>query len=97
MKRIVFHAEAKAELKSAARWYEKRVVGLGASFREESEAAASRIASSPEAFGVVSGDIRCHLLHRFPYGLFYRIQSDRIFILAVMHLHRDPDYWKERV
>ena len=24
------------------------------------------------------------------------IEHDQIFIRAVMHLHRDPDYWKER-
>ncbi len=23
------------------------------------------------------------------------IEHDQIFILAVMHLHCDPDYWKE--
>lgn len=26
----------------------------------------------------------------------YSIESDRVYILAVMHLHRHPDYWKSR-
>jgi len=43
------------------------------------------------------GDIRRCLTNRFPYGILYSIESDRIFILAVMHLHRDPDYWKHRM
>ncbi|HRU71636.1 MAG TPA: type II toxin-antitoxin system RelE/ParE family toxin, partial [Kiritimatiellia bacterium] len=38
---------------------------------------------------------RC-LVHRFPYGVLYSIESDGIFVLAVMNLHRDPDYWKRR-
>jgi len=91
MKPAVFHEDAEAELQAAAQWYEGRVPGWGGSFRAEAEAAAS-----PEAFGVLSGDIRCHLLERFPYGLLYRIESDRILILVVMHLHREPGYWEDR-
>jgi toxin ParE1/3/4 len=38
---------------------------------------------------------RC-LLNRFPYGIIYSPESDVIFILAIMNLHRHPDYWKNR-
>jgi len=34
---------------------------------------------------------------RFPYGVLYSEEADGIFILAVMNLHRAPDYWKRRV
>ena len=27
---------------------------------------------------------------------FHACLDDRIVIMAIMHLHRDPDYWKER-
>ena len=30
-------------------------------------------------------------------GVLYSIEDDGIFILAVMHLRRDPDYWKHRL
>jgi toxin ParE2 len=33
-------------------------------------------------------------LRRFPYGLVYRLAESEIVVLAVMHLHRKPDYWK---
>jgi len=32
----------------------------------------------------------------FPYGILYIEEPEEIFILAIMHLHRYPDYWKER-
>jgi toxin ParE1/3/4 len=40
---------------------------------------------------------RC-LIHRFPYGVIYALNEEEseIFILAVMHLHREPGYWSER-
>ncbi|NQU26404.1 MAG: type II toxin-antitoxin system RelE/ParE family toxin [Candidatus Nealsonbacteria bacterium] len=97
MKRVVFHPEAKAELVTAARWYDAQKQGLGRELREEAEAAVSRILAAPEAFGSVRDGERCHQLHRFPYGIVYRVESGRIHIVAVMHLHRDPQYWEDRI
>jgi hypothetical protein len=94
---IVFHAKAKTELRAAAQWYNRQLRGLGKDFRDEAKEACARVATSPEAFGIFRSNVRCHQLHRFPYGILYRIERDRIFIIAVMHLHRDPDYWKDRV
>jgi toxin ParE1/3/4 len=97
MRKIIFHPEAQAELRSSARWYNSQQPGLGAEFREEAELAVSRVQTTPEAFGMIEHEVRCHLVHRFPYGIVYQIRPDDILIVAVMHLHRDPDYWKHRM
>ena len=36
-------------------------------------------------------DVRRCLTSRFPYGVLYSIETDEVFILAVMHLNRNPD------
>jgi len=41
-------------------------------------------------------DIRRALVHRFPYGVLYVLERDRLLIIAVMHLHRQPGYWQNR-
>jgi hypothetical protein len=46
---------------------------------------------------VLEGDIRRALVHRFPYGVLYAEEENRIWIVAVMNLHRQPDYWRERL
>jgi plasmid stabilization system protein ParE len=97
MTTIVFHPEAKAEFAAAARWYSDVSPGLGKQFRRETKATVSRIARAPQAFSVLRDDIRCHMLHRFPYGLLYQVHADHILVVAVMHLHREPDYWVHRV
>ncbi len=35
-------------------------------------------------------------VQRFPFGLIYRIDPEKIFIIAVAHLHRRLGYWKSR-
>jgi hypothetical protein len=34
---------------------------------------------------------------RFPYGLIYALDDGDILVLAVAHLHRRPDYWRDRL
>lgn len=42
-------------------------------------------------------DVRRCLVNRFPFGVIYSVEQGEIFILAVMHLRRHPDYWKDRL
>ncbi len=45
----------------------------------------------------VRGELRRYLLRRFPYGIIYHAATERIFVLVVMHLRREPDYWLGRI
>jgi hypothetical protein len=33
---------------------------------------------------------------RFPYGLYFVDEFDKIVLFGVIHLHRDPEVWKHR-
>lgn len=92
-----FHPEADAEFQEAVGYYEGCESGLGWDFALEVHAAIQRILSHPAAWPVLDGDVRRCLTNRFPFGVLYSVESDGVFILAVMHLHRNPDYWKKRV
>jgi hypothetical protein len=35
-------------------------------------------------------------VHVFPFGVLYTVQNDTITVFAVMHLSREPGYWKSR-
>ncbi|WP_287602365.1 type II toxin-antitoxin system RelE/ParE family toxin [Thiothrix sp.] len=94
---LSFHPEAEAEVTEAVDYYEQVSVGLGQDFANELYLAVERIAGFPNAWPIVDPDIRRCLLKRFPYGVLYAQDDDAIFVLAVMHLHREPDYWKHRV
>jgi plasmid stabilization system protein ParE len=87
---------AEAEIQEAAQWYEGRAQGLGAAFLEIVEQALSAVEESPLRFPVVHGDTRRALLKRFPYGVFFRLRTDRIKVVAVMHLSRNPERWQKR-
>jgi len=93
---FVFHPEARDELLRAIDYYEANEPGLGEQFYLEIMAVVGRIAQRPGTWPVLEGDVRRCLAHRFPYAVLYNHHTDAVFILAVMHLHRHPDYWKHR-
>ncbi len=91
--KVIFSKLAKQELDDATLFYNMEYSELGKRFRQEVKAAAKRIVEYPEAWSVERGEVRKCLLHKFPYKLLYSIESEHIFIIAVAHQHRKPDYW----
>lgn len=92
-----FHPDAEVDFFEAINYYEECRFGLGYDFSIEVYSTIEKIVSFPEAWPVVENGIRRCLTNRFPYGLLYNYNSDKILILAVMHLHREPEYWIQRV
>ena len=96
MVRLIFHPEAKAELREAASYYEDKREGLGHEFLEEVRRIVARIRLNPNRCGFVSSPYRCCRVKRFPYGAVYRVDGEEVFVAAVAHSKRKPGYWKER-
>lgn len=95
--KYLLHPEAEAEFVQAIEYYEDCEEGLGYDFAVEVYSAIERTASYPKAWPIIEQDIRRSLIRRFPFGIVYAEEQEEILILAVMHLHRDPDYWKDRM
>jgi hypothetical protein len=93
---FTFHSEAETEFNQAIEHYEQCENGLGYDFALEVYSTIERILAYPKSWPVLEDDVRRCLTHRFPFGVLYSVEPEGIFILSVMHLHRDPDYWKER-
>ena len=99
--RLELHPEARAELRSAALWYEERRPGLGDEFISEVSAALDRIGDAPESYppwhtrsaGQV---IRRATIQRFPYVIAFEEHEQHLLILAVAHAKRRPLYWLTR-
>jgi len=90
---IILSSSSRHEVKAAAKYYENEVEGLGKAFIESLRAGLLHIRNYPQASVTIKNDYRRHLLPRFPFGIIYRIDGDTIFVAAVMHLRRKPDYW----
>jgi len=96
MKTVKFHPDAEDEMIQAAAYYETQQSQLGRRFLVSVQDSINRIVSNPRLYPVVDLDVRRCLTKIFPFGVLFRESPGKIVIMAVMHLHRDPDYWKNR-
>ncbi len=94
---LLVRGQAKRDLRQAARWYEKRLSGLGREFVSEVETVVERIEENPLLYQPVHCDVRRAVVQRFPYGVFYRIDQQDIIVFAIVHLNRDVSAWQDRL
>ena len=95
--RIEFHPEALAEFRDAAEYYEKQQQRLGRRFTNAIEDAIAHIGESPTSWRVIEDDVRRYLTKVFPYAVLYSIEDGYVLIVAIMHCHREPGYWRSRL
>lgn len=94
---VELHPAALAEAESAAAWYAARSSRAAAAFAREIETAIALIAENPERGFVYLEGTRRILLKRFPFLVVFRVQGERIHVVAVAHGRRRPGYWSGRL
>ena len=92
-----FHPEAEAEFIAAIDYYEEKQSGLGYDFAREIYTGIQSIIEYPQTWPILEGEIRRRLIGRFPYAILYSDEEQTVYILAVMHLRREPNYWIKRI
>jgi len=97
MKKVFFHSDASAEIKASAIWYERKQPDLGKRFLAAIQDDIQRIQINPLLYPEIMPSIHRSITRSFPFGVVYKVNEDDIHIYAVMHLHRDPYYWKIRL
>lgn len=94
---ISFHPDVRLEVIDSFSWYQEQSLGLGHEFIQELEESFVSIRSLPSAWAKMGQTHRRYVLSRFPYSVIYKVrQNQEIFVVAVMHNHQKPKYWKER-
>ena len=88
---VVYRQAARREIINAARTYEGQRQGLGGLFLDEIGRIETHISDGPGLYQFVVGGVRRAVLRRFPFGLFYLDEEQRIVVLACLDLRRDPE------
>ena len=94
---LYFLPEAKQDVADAFAWYEEQSLGLGLEFLRCLEAAIESVQRYPLMYPAVIDEYRRALIRRFPYAIFYEIESSHAVIHAVFHCSQDPNKWKARL
>ncbi|MCU4176517.1 type II toxin-antitoxin system RelE/ParE family toxin [Carboxylicivirga sp. N1Y90] len=96
MYELIIKPFAEEDIKDAANWYNGKREGLGNEFLLALEATINAIQRNPNNYQVVYKGLKRALTVRFPYGIFFTVEKDTIYVLAIMHTSRSPKIWKKR-
>jgi plasmid stabilization system protein ParE len=96
VRQLVIRPRAAVDLREAHEWYEDQRLGLGEEFLAEVHGSIERARDLPLSFPVIHRDTRRALVHRFPYGLFFRLVDEIVVVVACYHLRRKPTSWQRR-
>jgi plasmid stabilization system protein ParE len=96
IRRHIIRPAADQEIREIFSHCERQRPGLGGQFEAELEATIARIIANPEMYSLVHRDVRRAILRPFPYGVFYKVRRDVLYVVAVVHLARDPRIWQRR-
>jgi toxin ParE1/3/4 len=97
VKQIIIHREARAELDNSVAYYEEQKAGLGLDFLSEVEQTIGKIQQNPNIgapYKIL--ELRRYVVQRFPYLIFYAEFGAFIWVVAIAHGKRRPDYWRKR-
>lgn len=95
--RVEFRPAARQELLDAADWYRAEGgPGVAEQFGLAMEHALQLLGRMPRLGTPIARQLRVWSLRHFPYSLVYRVQGERLTVLAVAHQRRAPTYWVGR-
>jgi len=95
--RVEFLQLAEQELDDAFEYYEYQQSDLGYRFVDELYHSIELVKFYPSAWSKSSKNTRRCIVKTFPYALIYQQREDMLLIVAVAHMHRQPNYWVDRV
>ena len=97
MKPYILHSQAAEEYAEAISYHARINTELGERFVAEMDELIGEVCRDPERYREVQVGVRRHFSDVFPYAVFYINQLNRVWIVAVMHMSRRPDYWRSRL
>ena len=92
--KVQFTTAARNESLEIFNYYFERSEQAANRFLECLEAATLWLSKHPATGKPLSARTRLYLMKTFPYLVVYRIESDAIWIIGVVHERRDPKNWR---
>lgn len=95
MPRPKLSARALADIRAQVRWYNEQNAIAAGRFLQTVSSQIEQIARFPHRWTIFSGRVRRAMLRPFPYWIYFREDRDQVEVIALVHVRRRPDAWRE--
>jgi len=94
--KITLLEEAGREFSAAVAYYDSQEAGLGQRFEDEIDKTLLWLGEHSSVCPLRRGIYRRANLHIFPYYIPYVVRESTLWVVAVAHSRRRPEYWIRR-
>ena len=94
--KIIIKPLAELDIDNAIHWYEEQQEKLGENFLTALKQTLLVVSKNPLSFRKRYKTVRAVAMQTFPYSLYYILENETIFVIAVIHQKRNPKVWKKR-
>jgi toxin ParE1/3/4 len=94
---LLISDESRLDILDAFSWHEIQREGLGKDFELCLEAGLHELQRNPMSFQKKYREVHVYYITRFPYGVYYLVDANRIKVMAVSHTSRKPQSWVKRL
>ncbi|HEY5344846.1 MAG TPA: type II toxin-antitoxin system RelE/ParE family toxin [Verrucomicrobiae bacterium] len=97
--RVIFEAEAEAELNEAIAWYDSQTDGVGQKFSSEVHSSLHEAAKAPQRFPFAGPTTQKIKVFDWPYSIYFTLLEDsaRLIVVSVFHGSRNPAKLRRRL
>jgi hypothetical protein len=96
--KLILDQAARSDIREAAKWYEKRVVGLDTRFKENVKQQIGVLKINADGYSIRYKKMHCMPVQGFPFLIHFVINDSNttVTVLAVIHTSRNPKIWEEK-
>ncbi len=94
---IIIKPLALQDIEDATEWYQSQLEGLPGKLLSEIDECLFRISKNPQHYQKRYFDVRIAFLKKFPYGIYYTVESKKIYVHAILHTKQNPDRGVKRI
>jgi len=97
--RVIFAAEAEAELNEAIAWYDSQTDGVGQKFSSEVHSTLHEAAKVPKRFPFAGPTTQKIKVFDRPYSIYFTLLEDsaQLIVVSVFHGSRNPAELRRRL
>lgn len=89
--KLIVKTLAEQDITEAVEWYAEQAVHLAGELIDDIEDGIASVKKHPGQYQKRYGEIRVAFIRKFPYGIYYTVEEQTIFMHALLHTSRDPE------
>lgn len=94
---LIIKPKAEEDLAEAIEWYLNQNENLAGKLLDKIDESLEKIHENPEHYQKRYKEIRIIFIKKFPYGIYYTVETNLIFVHAILHTKQNPEIAENRI